>query len=57
MKIKKIIRTHNLLELCEVLKDKISFSDDEIKEVLDFAEMLFDKVCKILEIDKTEVQI
>ena len=28
---------------------------DEIKEVLDFAEELFDKVCKILNIDKNEV--
>ena len=30
-------------------------SREEIKEVLDFAEKLFDKVCKILDIDKKEV--
>jgi len=30
-------------------------SKDEIKEVLDFTEELFTKVCKILDIDKREV--
>jgi len=30
-------------------------SREEIKEVLDFTEKLFDKVCKILDIDKSEV--
>lgn len=29
---------------------------EEIKEVLDFAEDLFDKVCKILDINKEEVR-
>jgi hypothetical protein len=29
---------------------------DEIKEVLDFTEQLFDKVCSILEIDKKELK-
>ena len=28
---------------------------EEIKEVLDFTEELFDKVCKLLKIDKTEI--
>ncbi|MBD3843256.1 MAG: HEPN domain-containing protein [Campylobacterales bacterium] len=28
---------------------------DEIKEVLDFTEQLFDKVCSVLEIDKKEL--
>ncbi|MBD3796026.1 MAG: hypothetical protein IE881_08905 [Epsilonproteobacteria bacterium] len=28
---------------------------DEIKEVLDFTVLLFDKVCKILEIEKSEL--
>ena len=31
-------------------------SRDEIKEVLDFTERLFDKVCSILEIDKKELK-
>jgi len=30
-------------------------SRDEIKKVLDFAEELFDRICKILSIDKNEV--
>ena len=32
-------------------------SKEEIKEVLDFTEKLFDKVCKVLNIDKKEVQV
>ena len=80
---KKIIKTHNLIELSAHLIDKISFNKDElklmeiittyhirgsyptrdkrmpsreeIKEVLEFAEELFNDVCNILEIDKIEV--
>jgi hypothetical protein len=29
---------------------------EEIKEVLEFAKGLFDRVCEILEIDKSEVE-
>lgn len=32
-------------------------SKEEIKEILDFTEELFEKVCNILDIDKKEVQI
>ncbi len=30
---------------------------DEIKEVLDFTEELFEKVCNILEIDSKEIKV
>ena len=81
---KKIIKTHNLMELYTSIEDKIYFNDyeldlldiiskyhikgsypvadrcmpsrDEIKEVLDFAEELFDKVCVSLDIDENEVK-
>ena len=35
--------------------DRILPSKEEIKEALDFTEKLFDKVCKILDVDKKEV--
>ena len=80
---KKIIKTHDLIEISELIKDKISFDyqekklmvlittyhirgsyptrerrlppREEILEVLNFTEELFDRVCKILDIDKIEV--
>ena len=80
---KKIIKTHDLIELYASIKDKIDFNDEElrlmdiittyhirgsypprdrkmpsreeIKEVLEFAKELFDRVCDILDIDKREV--
>ncbi len=76
---KKIIKTHNLIDLYKSIMDYIEFNDDEldmldlittyhikeayppmyrdlpsrdeIKEVLDFAQKLFDRVCEILEIE------
>lgn len=80
----KILKTHNLLEIAELIKKYITFSDDEailliiitkyhikgsyptanralppreeIKEVLDFTDKLFNKVCQILNIDPKEVK-
>lgn len=80
----KIVKTHDLIEISELVKDKISFdyeekkmmvlistyhikgsypprdnkmpSRDEIKEVLEFASELFDKVCSILDINLSEVK-
>ena len=82
---KKIIKTHDLIEISQNLKEKISFnleekelmilittyhirgsypvqdrkmpSRDEIKLVLEFADELFKRVCKILDIDILEVRI
>ena len=76
---KKIIKTHNLIDLYKSIMDYIEFNDDEldildlittyhikeayppmyrelaskeeIKEVLDFAQKLFDRVCEILDIE------
>jgi len=81
---KKIPKTHNLLELRELVNDYIEFEyseivviniateyhidesypipekalppRDEIKEVLEFAEGLFVKVCSILRIEIEEVK-
>ena len=81
---KKIIKTHDLIELCASIKDKIDFNDEElrfmdiittyhirgsypprdrkmpsreeIKEVLDFTEYLFNRVCQILDIKIEEVK-
>ncbi|MCK4541075.1 MAG: HEPN domain-containing protein [Spirochaetales bacterium] len=80
---KQIKKTHDLLEISELVTDYIKFnaiemrilntaSDyytqdrypaqnlelptrDEIKDVMDFAQELFNKVCNILDIDKQEV--
>ncbi len=80
---KKIPKSHNLLEIYEYTKSKITLSDDEIvflikatlylkedrypnpnyllpprdeiKEVLDFAEDLFGRVCALLDIDPKEL--
>jgi len=80
---KKIHKTHDLIELSKLLKDFISFDDDEIdlliiiseyhitesypaynrilptreeiKKVLHFAQKLFDRVCKILDINIQEI--
>ncbi len=80
---KKIPKSHNLLEVYEYTKSKITLSDDEIvflikatlylkedrypnpnyllpprdeiKEVLDFAEDLFGRVCALLDIDPKEI--
>ncbi len=80
---KKIHKTHDLIELSKLLKDFISFDDDEIdlliiiseyhitesypaynrilptreeiKKVLHFAQELFDRVCKILDINIQEI--
>jgi len=79
----KILKSHDLLEIYQSVKDMIYLEDDEllilalateyfkegrypnpnyslppkeeIKEVLDFTNSLFDKVCIILEIDKSEI--
>jgi HEPN domain-containing protein len=76
---KKIIKTHNLIDLYKSIMDYIEFNEDEldildlittyhikeayppmyrdlpsrdeIKEVLEFSEKLFDRVCEILEIE------
>ena len=76
---KKIIKTHNLIDLYKSIMDYIEFNEDEldmldlittyhikeayppmyrdlpsrdeIKEILDFSEKLFDRVCEILEIE------
>ena len=81
---KSIIKTHNLIELNELLSDWFDLNEDdikilgiattynikqrypsadrrlpsreEIKEVLDLSEYLFDKVCKILNITTDEVK-
>ena len=80
---KKIPKSHDLLEVYENIKDKISFEDveililakateyhkedrypnpnyslpprEEIKEVLEFTDKLFDRVCNILDIDQSEL--
>jgi HEPN domain-containing protein len=80
---KPIKKTHNLIELCELVSDHIQFDEsqirmlglvttfylhdryptsgfdlpsrDQIKDVLDFAEKLFETVCGCLEIDRQEV--
>jgi len=80
---KKIIKTHDLIAISELIKEYILFNyeekkililittyhirgsypprdrrmppREEIKEVLEFAEELFNEVCKILSIDKSEV--
>ena len=76
---KKIIKTHNLIDLYKSIMDHIEFNEDEldmldlittyhikeayppmyrelpsrdeIKEVLEFSEKLFDTVCDILDIE------
>ena len=81
---KKIIKTHDLLEIHSHIKDKIDFSTeelnlmdkistyhikgsyppkdrkmpsrDELKVVIEFAEKLFGRVCKILDIDEKDVK-
>ena len=80
---KKIPKTHDLVDIYELIKVYINLDDDkifldqiteyhidesypafdrnlpprdEIKEVLLFAEELFDKVCDILDIDKDEIK-
>ena len=80
---KKIKKSHDLLEINQLVKEYILIDDikilskitryhiaeaypprdrqmpsrDEIKEVLDFTEELFEKVCKILDIKLEEVQV
>jgi len=79
---KKIPKTHDLIEISELVSEYIAFDfeekkllilvstyhirgsypprdrklppREEIKEVLDFTAKLFDRVCGILEIDKSE---
>ena len=80
---KKIPKTHDLVDIYELVRDHIDLEDDlillkqitkyhieesyptferamptkeEIKEVLDFTEYLFDKVCKILNVDKESLK-
>jgi len=81
---KKIPRTHNLIELSNLIRDFIEFSKDEldlldiiseyhieesypmpdralppkeeIKEVLDFTENLFEKVCEVLKVNINEIK-
>ncbi len=81
---KKILKSHNLLEIYEYINDKVTVTEreivflarattylkedrypnpnyclppkEEIKEVLDFTEELFEKVCSILEIDSNELK-
>ena len=36
--------------------DRVMPSYEEMKEVIDFGEKLFSKICKILQIDKKEIQ-
>jgi len=80
---KPILKTHNLIELYELLNDKFDFeeseirifamattyslnlryptphkplpSKDEIKEILDFSESFFDKVCNMLDVDNKDI--
>ena len=80
---KKIIKTHDLIEISELVSDYVEFdleekkllilistyhirgsyppkdrkmpSRDELKIVLDYTEQLFDRVCNILEIEKSEL--
>jgi HEPN domain-containing protein len=80
---KKIPKTHDLVDICVLVRDHIDLEDDlillkqitkyhieesyptfertmptreEIKEVLDFTEYLFDKVCEILNVDKESLK-
>jgi len=81
---RKIIKTHDLIEISELIINRIEFdteekkllilvstyhirgsyppkdrkmpSREELKEVLNFAQRLFDRVCDILEIDKEELK-
>ena len=81
---KKILKSHNLLEIYEYINDQVTVTEHEIvflarattylkedrypnpnyclpskkeiKEVLDFTEELFEKVCNILEIDSNELK-
>jgi HEPN domain-containing protein len=81
---KKIIKTHDLIELKIILQDKIDFDEDELKllatittyhirgsyppkdkklpsfeeieKSLDFSLNLFDRVCDLLNIQKSEVE-
>jgi HEPN domain-containing protein len=81
---KKILKTHNLLEIAELVKTHIVFSDEEsillsiitkyhiigsyptphrklperkeIKQVLDFANDLFNEVCTLLNISLDEIK-
>jgi len=81
---KKIIKTHDLIELKIILQDRIDFDEDELKllatittyhirgsyppkdkklpsfeeieKSLDFSLNLFDRVCSLLNIQKSEVE-
>ena len=81
---KKIVKTHDLIELYKILKDKIDIDEDEldlmdvittyhirgsyppkdrklpsyeeIGRALGFSQNLFDRVCELLNIQKSEVE-
>ena len=81
---KKIIKTHDLLQIHACIKDKIDFSEEELDlmdrvstyhiggsyppkdrympsreelgEVIDFAEALFERSCRLLGVDEASVK-